>query len=70
MVKAMKYRDMVRAMRQNGCTSRPGKGDHEVWTCGCGENHRAVITQTTNISPGLVRQAITRLSCLPEGWLQ
>lgn len=46
-----------------------GKGDHEKWHCPCGE-HMTVITQTREVSPGLVRQAIDRLSCLPEGWLQ
>lgn len=69
MAKAMKYRDMVKAMRAQGCTSAQGKGDHEKWFCPCGE-HMTVITQTRDVSPGLVRQAIDRLECLPEGWLQ
>jgi predicted RNA binding protein YcfA (HicA-like mRNA interferase family) len=68
MVKAMKYRELTRAMKAAGCTSRQGKGDHEVWTCPCGQ-HSTVITQTTMISPGLVRQAQQRLSCLPKGWI-
>ncbi len=28
-----------------------------------------VLTRPGMVSPGLVRQAIARLSCLPEGWL-
>jgi hypothetical protein len=70
MVKAAKYRVLAAALRQNGCVVRQGKGDHEIWTCGCGASHRVVLTQTTNISPGLVRQTIQRLPCLPEGWLK
>lgn len=70
MAKAMKYRDVVKAMRAHGCTSAQGKGDHEKWTCSCRGKHMTVITQTREISPGLVRQAIQQLECLPEGWLQ
>jgi len=69
MVKAEKYRQMTKRMRTLGCTSRQGKGDHEVWTCPCGK-HRTSITRTREVSPGLVRQTIQRLECLPKGWLQ
>jgi predicted RNA binding protein YcfA (HicA-like mRNA interferase family) len=65
----MKYRDMVRQLKAQGCTSAQGKGDHEKWHCPCGK-HMTVITLTKVVSPGLVRQAIQRLECLPEGWLQ
>ena len=68
MTKAMKYRDLVKAMRKQGCTSRQGKGDHEVWMCPCGK-HQTVITQTNMVSPGVARQAEQRLSCLPKGWM-
>lgn len=68
MVSAVKYREMARSLRAAGCTAKPGKGDHEEWYCPCGE-HLTVITRTGVVSPGLVRQAIRRLSCLPEGWL-
>lgn len=67
MVKAMKHRDITAALVANGCTSSQGKGDHEKWYCPCGQ-HMTVITQTREVSPGLVRQAIRNLECLPEGW--
>lgn len=66
-MKAMTYRALTGALRAAGCTSRQGKGDHEKWSCPCGK-HMTVVTQTREVSPGLVRQAIQRLSCLPEGW--
>ena len=69
MVKAMSYRDIASAMHRQGCTSKPGKGDHEKWYCPCGA-HMTVVTKPGVISPGLVRQAIDRLACLPKGWLQ
>lgn len=69
MVKATRYRDITKAMRSHGCSSKPGKGDHEKWYCSCGQGHMTVITRTTVVSPGLVRQAIRNLPCLPEGWI-
>jgi hypothetical protein len=67
-VKAMAYRLLVSVLISHGCSSRQGKGDHEKWYCPCGQ-HMVVITRTTMVSPGIVRQVRTRLACLPEGWL-
>lgn len=65
----MKYRDVEKALLNQGCTSKPGKGDHEKWYCPCGQ-HTAVITRPGTVSPGVVRQTIDRMGCLPKGWLQ
>nr|WP_245190408.1 type II toxin-antitoxin system HicA family toxin [Leucobacter exalbidus] len=51
----MKYRELAKLLRQAGFVPRQGKGDHEVWING---SHQTVITQTREISPGLVRQAL------------
>jgi len=67
-VKAISYRDLAKALAVAGCTAKPGKGDHEKWYCPCGQ-HMTVITKPGIVSPGLVRQAVQRLSCLPKGWL-
>ena len=69
MAKAMRYQELARALRDQGCSQRPGKGDHEKWTCPCGR-HMTVVTRPGMVSPGLVRQAVQRLECLPKGWLQ
>lgn len=69
MVKAMKYSKVERAMLDHGCTSKPGKGDHEKWYCPCGK-HMTVVTKPGTVSPGLIRQAIDNMKCLPKGWLQ
>jgi len=68
MTKPMTYKAITRALREQGCTSAMGKGDHEKWFCPCGQ-HMTVITKTREVSPGLVRQAQERMKCLPEGWL-
>ncbi|MGY5766466.1 type II toxin-antitoxin system HicA family toxin [Brachybacterium sp. DNPG3] len=52
----MKYRDLAILLRNAGFISRQGKGDHEVWTGPTGTT--VVITQTRDISPGLVRRAL------------
>lgn len=69
MVQPMKYRDVAKAMRKQDCTSKPGKGDHEKWYCPCGK-HMVPITKPGTVSAGVVRDAIKKLECLPEGWLQ
>lgn len=69
MVKEMEYRKLAKKLKALGCTSRSGKGDHEVWTCPCGK-HSTTVTRPGTVSPGLVRQAIQRLSCLPKGSIQ
>jgi hypothetical protein len=69
MTVAMKYRDIERALLSNGCTWKPGKGDHEKWFCPCGK-HAAVVTRARVLSPGVVADVVTKLSCLPAGWLQ
>lgn len=65
----MTYRDVRKAFLAQGCTSRPGKGDHEVWTCPEG-THKTTVTRPGIVSPGVVRQAIQSMVCLPKGWLQ
>ena len=69
MTKPMKYRDMKRALLDQGCISKPGKGDHEKWYCPCGQ-HIAVVTRPGENSPGVVDDTIKKLKCLPKGWLQ
>ena len=69
MVNAMPYRDVARALQANRCTPKEGKGDHIKWYCPCGK-HMAVITEARIVSPGVVRDTIAKLACLPKGWLQ
>jgi hypothetical protein len=69
MTKAMKYRLVTRALADQGCIMKQGKGDHEKWYCPCGQ-HMAVITHTREISPGVIADTIQKMKCLPKGWLQ
>jgi hypothetical protein len=71
MVKAMTYREMERALLASDCAWKQGKGDHIKWYCPakCGQ-HMAIVTQARIVSPGVVRDTIAKLACLPEGWLQ
>jgi len=58
MVKPMKHRDLARLLKQAGFTPRQGKGDHEVWSK---DAHQVVLTQTREVSPGLVRKALNAI---------
>lgn len=67
-MKPQEYRRVAKQLRRLGCSARPGKGDHEVWTCGCGLEYRAVLTRPGTISPGVMTDVVKKLACLPEGW--
>jgi hypothetical protein len=69
MATAMKLRDVVRALTTQQCTTRSDDGNHTKWICPCGR-HSANIPRHRIVSPGVVRDTIKRLDCLPEGWLQ
>lgn len=62
-------RDLARALLDSGCRPKEGKGDHQKWYCPCGK-HMAVIVEARIVSPGVVRDTIKKLACLPEGWLR
>lgn len=69
MVKGMKRREIETALREQQCRPLRNKGGHEVWGCPCGQ-HRFALPNHTVTSPGVVRDAVRKLACLPEGWLQ
>lgn len=69
MVKGMRRREVEAALREQQCRSLRNKGGHEVWGCPCGQ-HSFPLPNHTITSPGVVRDAVRRLTCLPEGWLQ
>lgn len=58
MVKPMRYKNLTALLREAGFSSRQGKGDHEVWSKG---RHQVTITQTRDISPGLVRKVLNAI---------
>ncbi|MBM3669593.1 MAG: type II toxin-antitoxin system HicA family toxin [Actinobacteria bacterium] len=69
MVRPVPYAVIARALKHHGCTVRRRKGSHEIWYCACGA-HMTVIVMGEDVSPGVLRQAVARLVCLPPGWLR
>jgi hypothetical protein len=67
MVKPMKLRDVERALRAAKCRSDKGT-NHAVWRCPCGA-HSTAVPRHTNVSPGVLRNIVRDLACLPKGWL-
>jgi predicted RNA binding protein YcfA (HicA-like mRNA interferase family) len=69
MVKEMKRREVERKLSKQGCVVLSEDGIHTKWGCPCGE-HTAAIPRHREISPGVIRNTIRDLECLPKGWLQ
>lgn len=67
MVKPMNLRDAERKLRAAGCTTTGG-AKHSVWRCPCGQ-HSTAVPRHTVISPGVLRNLVRDLACLPKGWL-
>ena len=68
-VKPMTRRAVESALKRRKCHKRaPDTGPHTTWECPCGE-HTADIPRHKDISPGVVRDTIDRMTCLPKGWL-
>lgn len=65
----MRLRDLVRALTGQGCRVLRDTGRHTAWGCPCGQ-HMAAVPRHGVVSPGVVRNVIRDLACLPEGWLQ
>lgn len=55
----MEYRELAKKLSDTGYQRTQGKGDHEEWTLG---EELVVITQTCEISPGLVRKALQSIA--------
>jgi predicted RNA binding protein YcfA (HicA-like mRNA interferase family) len=68
MAKAMKLREVIRALQSHGCYVVTDDGAHTKWSCPCG-GHSANIPRHRVVSPGVVRSTQQRMACLPKGWL-
>jgi hypothetical protein len=58
-MKAMRRRLVTQALRRAGCLIKTDDGPHT-----------ADIPRHVDISPGVIRDTINRMTCLPKGWLQ
>ncbi len=65
----MRLRDIVARLGAKGCAMLSEDGKHTKWGCPCG-SHVTAVPRHRDISPGVVRNIIRDLACLPEGWLQ
>lgn len=69
MAKPMTRRNVNKALSKQGCTVKNDTGPHTTWACPCGQ-HTADIPRHNDISPGVIRDTMKRMTCLPKGWLQ
>jgi len=69
MVKEMKLRLVERALRKQDCEVTSEDGKHTKWGCPCGK-HATAVPRHREVTPGVIRNIIRDLACLPKGWLQ
>jgi predicted RNA binding protein YcfA (HicA-like mRNA interferase family) len=65
----MRRREVERALATQGRTLLRERGGHDVDRGPCGE-HSFPLPRHRTISPGVVRNAMACVPCLPEGWLR
>ncbi len=67
----MSKRLVIKALLRHGCSKLSEEGKHEKWMCAmaCG-GHTTAVPRHATITAGVIRNIITDLKCLPEGWLQ
>lgn len=69
MVKEMSTRLVLKALKAQGCEKLSDDGRHTKWGCPCGK-HVTAVTRHHDVTPGVIRNIIRDLACLPKGWLQ
>lgn len=69
-MKPMRTREVLKALRRQGCTLIRNNGRHDIYGCPCGKHEASVPTSHLEITAGVIRNIINDLECLPKGWLQ
>lgn len=67
--KPMKRRDVVKALRSQGCCIEREDGEHTIWRCPCGQ-HQSAVPRHSEVTAGVVGKIQAQLACLGKGWLQ
>lgn len=68
-MKPMALRLVEKALRKAGCSLPSQDVSHDQWGCPCGKHVGADPWHTT-LSPGVIRNLMDQLACLPKGGLQ
>ena len=65
MAKAMKTKDFDRALRDAGCSVRPGKGSHVVYYCQCELKHMVTVNVGHGtVAPNAMRDVKHKMPCV------
>jgi hypothetical protein len=68
--KPMPKRTLTAALKRQHCVKVSEQGKHEKWRCGCEQQHTTAVPRHNQISPTVLKNIISDLKCLPEGWLK
>lgn len=63
-MRAVKDKDLIKALKSAGCTEGRSKGRHVVWYCPCGQHTASVPTGHGEVSPGSLRNVRQTLVCV------
>jgi len=69
MAKAMRLRDIERALRANDAKRAREGAEHTIWRCTCGQ-HQTAVPRHRVITAGVVGQIAKDMACHRKGWLQ
>jgi predicted RNA binding protein YcfA (HicA-like mRNA interferase family) len=66
--KEMKTRDVITRLVRGGFTFLRHGGRHDIYECGCGGRHKAVVPGHSTVSAGVVGSLARDCPCLDKDW--
>ncbi len=70
MPKPMKRRDVIKQLGAVGAVLLREGGEHTLYVCTCGKEHKAPVPRGREITAGVVGSIQKQIACAPKGWLQ
>jgi predicted RNA binding protein YcfA (HicA-like mRNA interferase family) len=66
----MKRRDVEKRLAAIGATVPREGGEHTMYVCACGKDHKTAVPRHRDISSGVVASIQKQIECQERGWLQ
>ena len=66
----MKRRDVLKRLADAGVVWLREGGEHTLYVCTCGGEHKTAVPRHGEISAGVVGSIQKQIACAPKGWLQ
>lgn len=66
----MKRREVIKRLGAVGAVWLREGGEHTVYVCTCGQEHKAAVPRHSEITAGVVGSIQKQIECAEKGWLQ